>query len=276
MGTTAAVTGIHPTAIIYDGAKIGPDVKIGPYVVIYSNVTIGRGTEIGPHSVIDGVTTIGEDCKIYAGASIGLPPQDLSYKDAPTGVIIGNRCTIREYATIHRGSKDAMTVLGDDCFIMNHSHIAHDCKVGNNVIMANGSILAGHCEVGDYSVFAGLVVFHQFCRVGRFCMVSGISGTRQDLPPFSMSDGRPLHVRGINTVGMRRGKIPPNVRSAIKETYRLLYRSGHNQTQALELIEKNIEQFDEIKEIVSFIRASKRGIARGSMEKFDEDGSTEV
>ncbi len=256
---------IHKTAIIGDGAKIGENVEIGPYVVIGDNVTIGRGTRIGPHAVIDGHTTIGEECKIYAGASIGLPPQDLSYKDAPTGVIMGDRCTVREYVTIHRGSKDPMTTVGNDCFLMNYAHIAHDCKVGKNVIMANGTTLGGHVEVGDYTVFGGLVVFHQFVRIGRFNMVSGNSGTRVDLPPFAVTDGRPLYVRGINVVGLRRAKIAANIRTAIKEAYRLLYRSDLNIANACLKIEEEIEQFDEIKEIVSFIRASKRGVARGNL-----------
>lgn len=264
-------TAIHKTAIIGDGAKIAEDVQIGPYAVIGSNVTIGRGTVVGPHAIIDGTTTIGEDCKIYAGASIGLQPQDLGYKEGPEGVIIGNRVTIREYATIHRGSKVPMTIIGDDCFLMNYVHIAHDCKVGKNVIMANATTLAGHCEIGDYSVFGGMVVFHQFCRVGRFNMISGISGTRVDLPPFAMSDGRPLLVRGINMIGMRRGKIGPQVRTAIKEAFRLLYRAGLNYGNACERIEAEIEQFDEVKEIVDFVRTSKRGIAKGSIDGFDTE-----
>ncbi|MBX9950881.1 MAG: acyl-ACP--UDP-N-acetylglucosamine O-acyltransferase [Candidatus Obscuribacterales bacterium] len=266
---------IHKTAIISDGAKIAEDVEIGPYVVIGENVSVGRGTKIGPHAVIDGVTTIGEDCKIYAGASIGLPPQDLSYKDAPTGVIVGNNCTIREYVTIHRGSKDPMTLVGNNCFLMNYAHIAHDCKVGNNVIMANGTTLGGHVEVGDFTVFGGLVVFHQFVRIGRFNMVSGNSGTRVDLPPFAVTDGRPLYVRGINIVGLRRGKIPQNVRSAIKEAYRLLYRSDLNMANACSRIEEEIEQFDEIKEIVNFIRSSKRGVARGNLGNSYDTSSEE-
>lgn len=266
---------IHKTAIIGDGAKIADDVQVGPYAIIGDNVNIGKGTVIGPHAVIDGYTTIGEDCKIFVGASIGLPPQDLSYKGGEHGVIIGDRVTIREYATIHRGSKELMTTVGDDCFLMNYAHIAHDCKVGKNVIMANNTTFAGHCEVGDYTVCGGMVVFHQFCRVGRFNMISGISGTRVDLPPFATSDGRPLLVRGVNMVGMRRGKIGPQVRTAIKESYRLIYRSGLNNSQACDKIEAEIEQFDEIKELVAFVRASKRGIAKGSFEGNDEDGSEE-
>lgn len=260
---------IHATAIISDGAKINDTAEIGPYVVIGPNVTIGKGTVVGPHAVIDGVTTIGDDCKIFAGASIGLPPQDLSYKDAPTGVIIGNGVTIREYVTIHRGSKDPMTVVGDNCFIMNYCHIAHDCKVGKNVIMANSTTLGGHVEIGDNSVFGGLVVIHQFCRIGRFVMTSGNAGARMDLPPFSVCDGRPLQVRGINIIGMRRGKLPLPVRSAIKETYRLLYRAGLNLSQACEKVEQEIEQFDEVKEIVNFIRTTKRGITRGSLGQLE-------
>ena len=132
---------IHRTAIVADGAQIDPSVEIGPYAVIGPNVKIGRGTKIGPHAVIDGVTTIGENCHIFAGASIGREPQDLSYKDEPTGVIIGDRVTIREYVTIHRASHEGFTVVGDECFLMNYVHIAHNCKLGRGVIMANSTML---------------------------------------------------------------------------------------------------------------------------------------
>jgi UDP-N-acetylglucosamine acyltransferase len=156
---------IHRTAIISDGAQIHESAEIGPYAVIGPNVNIGRGTKVGPHVVIDGHTTIGEDCNIFAGASIGLDPQDLAYKGDPTGVIIGARVTIREYATIHRATGEGFTTIGDDCFLMNYAHVAHNCKLGRGVIMANGATLAGHVQVGDHAVFGGLIVIHQFVRV---------------------------------------------------------------------------------------------------------------
>jgi UDP-N-acetylglucosamine acyltransferase len=262
---------IHRTAIIAEGAQIHDEAEIGPYAVIGPNVKIGKGTKIGPHAVIDGITTIGEDCHIFAGASIGLDPQDLSYHNEPTGVVIGDRVTVREYATIHRATKEGFTVLGDDCFLMNYSHVAHNCKVGRGVIMANGSTLAGYVQVGDYAVFAGSIVVHQFVRIGKLAMLSGMAGTRVDLPPFVTCGGRRLRPRGVNAIGMRRQKMKAEVRSAIKEAYRIIYRTEMNITQALEQIEKEVERFPEIDEILEFYRTSKRGVV-GRNPTDDEEG----
>lgn len=261
---------IHKTAIIYDGAQVHEECEIGPYAIIGANVKIGRGTKIGAHAVIDGHSTIGENCQIFAGATIGLEPQDLGYKGEPTGVTIGDRCTIREYVTIHRATKAIQTRVGNDCFLMNYVHIAHDCQVGNGVIMANNASLSGHVEVGDLSVLSGFLVFHQNCRIGRLVMISPMSGSRLDIPPFAMTDGRPLIIRGINTVGMKRGKIPPAQRSAIKEAYRIIYRSGLNLSHALEKVESEIEQYDEIKELLEFFRSSKRGVVTRGFEDTSE------
>lgn len=260
---------IHPSAIIYDGAVIHDEAQIGPLAVIGANVRIGKGTTVGPHAVIDGHTEIGEDCKIFAGASIGLDPQDFGYKGEPTGVIIGDRVTVREYATIHRATKEGVTTVGDDCFLMNYVHIAHNCQIGKGVIMANGATLAGYVNVGDGAVMSGYVILHQHLRVGRLCMLSGMTGSRLDLPPFTTLDGRPAQVRGINVIGMRRSKLSAEVRSAIKEAYRVLYRSGLNHTNALLKIENDIQPFAEIKEIVSFYRDSKRGVAGGIDESME-------
>lgn len=251
---------IHRTAIIEDGAQLDESVQVGPYAVIGPNVKIGRGTTIGPHAVIDGHTTIGEDCRIFAGASIGLEPQDLGYKNEPTRCVVGDRCTIREYATIHRGTGEGVTTVGDDCFLMNYTHIAHDCTVGKGVIMANAATLGGHVTVGDYSVMAGICVVHQWCRLGKLLMISGLAATRQDLPPYSMCDGRPMKVRGVNTLGMKRQKLAPQVRSAIKEAYRIIYRTDLGYVRALEKIDAELEPIEEIREIVDFFRSSKRGV----------------
>jgi UDP-N-acetylglucosamine acyltransferase len=251
---------IHKTAVIEDGAQVHESAQIGPFAVIGPHVKIGAGTKVGAHAIIDGHTTIGGDCHIFAGASIGLEPQDLGYRDEPTGVIMGDRVTVREYVTIHRATKGGVTRVGNDCFIMNYAHIAHDCKIGDGVIMANGATLAGHVAVGDYAVLAGVCVVHQYVRLGRLIMVSGLSGTRVDMPPFTMCDGRPLRVRGINIIGMRRRKFGPDARSAIKEAYRLIYRSELNLSQALERVEKEIAPLPEIAEILDFYRTSKRGV----------------
>lgn len=262
---------IHPSAIISDGAQIHETANIGPGAVIGPNVKIGKGTKIGPHVIIDGVTEIGEDCNIFAGATIGLEPQDLSYKDEPTGVKMGNRCTVREYVTIHRATKEGFTTVGDDCFLMAYVHLAHNCQIGNGVIMANCASLAGYVEVGDYTVMSGFVIMHQHIRIGRFVMLSGMTGSRMDLPPFSNIDGRPAMWRGINALGLKRGKIAPEVRTAIKEAYRLIYRSGLNITNALARVEEEIQPYPEIKEIINFFRTSKRGVAIAMIEGSDDD-----
>ena len=252
---------IHPTAIIADGAIIDESATIGPGAVIGANVKIGKGTKVDAHAVIDGHTVIGEDCHIFPGAIVGLEPQDKSYKGEPTGVILGDRAVIREYATIHRSTGEGHTVIGDDAFIMNYAHVAHNCKLGNGVVMANGASMAGHCEIGDYVVMSGFIVLHQNLRVGRGCMFSAMTGSRLDLPPFTNLDGRPCKVRGINVLGLRRMKVSAEVRTAIKETYRLIYRSGLNLSNALARVEEEIHQHPEVKEIVQFFRDSKRGVA---------------
>ena len=252
---------IHKTAIIADGARVHPDAEIGPYAVIGPEVEIGALTKIGAHAVIDGVTTIGENCRIYAGASIGLEPQDLRYKDEKTGVKIGNGVTVREYVTIHRATGEGFTLIGDDCFLMNYGHVAHNCQLGKGVIMANSTCLAGHTIIGDFAVLSGYCITHQWVRIGRFAMIGGMTGTRVDLPPFTICDGRPAAVRGINVVGLRRHKVPANVRAAIKQAYKLIYRSGLNVSQAVLRIQEELEPFAEVKEICQFFQASKRGVA---------------
>jgi UDP-N-acetylglucosamine acyltransferase len=252
---------IHKTAIISDGAQIADTAEIGPYAVIGPNVKIGAGTKIGSHAIIDGHTTIGDNCNIFAGASIGLEPQDLKYKDEPTGVILGNNVTIREYVTIHRATGEGFTTIGDDCFFMNYVHVAHNCKIGKGVILANSTCAAGHVEIGDFTVLSGFCIFHQHVKVGRGVMVGGMTGTRVDLPPFTLCDGRPATVRGVNVIGLRRQKVNAETRAAIKQSYKLLYRSDLNFSQALARIEEEIEPYPEIKEICRFFKDCKRGMA---------------
>jgi UDP-N-acetylglucosamine acyltransferase len=252
---------IHSTAVIDSNAQIAPDAEIGPYAVIGPNVKIGSRTKIGAHTIIDGVTTIGANCNIFPGASIGLEPQDFGYKGEPTGVILGDNVVIREYVTIHRASKEGFTMIGDETFLMNYVHIAHNCKLGKGVILANSTMMAGHVTIEDYVVTSGMCIFHQHIRIGRLSMLSGMTGTRLDLPPFSTCDGRPAMVRGVNAIGMRRRGIKQETRSAVKEAYRLIYRSGLNVSQALERIEQDIQPYPEVTEVVEFFRSTKRGVA---------------
>ena len=265
---------IHPTAIISPGSKISEGVNIGPYSVIGPEVILKENVYIGPHVIIEGRTEIGANCKLIAACSIGLPPQDISYKDELTGVKIGENTVIREYVTIHRAVKEGFTVIGKNCFLMNCVHIGHNVQLGNNVIMANSSILAGYTIVEDFVFISALCVTHQHCRVGESAMIGGMTGTRLDLPPYFMADGRPAKIRGINRVGLRRRGVKPDVRNELAKAYKLIYLSGLNTAKALEKIETELVQFDEIKKLVTFFKTSKRGVVGRDIEKNDSEYET--
>ncbi len=252
---------IHPTAIIDPRAEIDPTVQIGPCAFIEAGVRIAAGCKIGPYVHIQGLTTIGEGNEIGTGSTIGLPPQHVEYKGAPTQLIIGNHNRIREYASIHRAFHEGdATTIGDRCFIMGFSHIAHDCHIGNGVILANGALLAGHITVGDRSFISGNTGIHQFCRVGRLAMVGGGSRIPQDVPPFMIVEGSPAYIRAINVVGLRRAGFSTALRTELKGLYRLLYRSGKTAKHAIEGIDKG-SLSPEALELVNFYETpTKRGV----------------
>ncbi len=258
--TSKAKPIIHPTAIISPEAEVASGVSIGPYSCIGSGTKIDENTVIGPHVIIEGKTEIGPNCKLIAACSIGFPPQDLGYKGEDTGVKIGENTVIREYVTIHKASKEGFTVIGKNCYLMNYVHIAHNCHIGNNVIMANSATLAGYVIVEDFVFISALSTIHQHCRIGESVIVGGMSGSRLDLPPYFIADGRPVKIRGINKVGLRRRGIKADVREELSKAYKIIYLSDLNMTNALEKIENELTQFDEIKKLVSFLRTSKRGV----------------
>ncbi len=266
---TCTTSNIHPTAIISKEASIGKDVIIGPYSYIGPNVEIKEKTYIGPHVIIDGITQIGSNCKLIAACSIGLPPQDISYKDEPTGVKIGNGTVIREYVTIHRASKEGFTVIGENCYLMNYVHVAHNVQLGNSVIIANSSMLAGYVIVEDFVFISALSPIHQHCRIGESAMVGGMTGSRLDLPPYFIADGRPAKIRGVNKVGLRRRGIKADVRDELAKAYKIIYHSGLNTSNALQKIETELIPFDEIKKLVGFYRTSKRGVVGIDSEEND-------
>jgi UDP-N-acetylglucosamine acyltransferase len=253
---------IHPAAVVHPKAELGSGVRVGPFAVIGPNVQIGEGTEIGPHAVLEGQLEIGPRCQIFAGAILGFPPQDLKYKPGtPSGVRIGADTIIREYATIHRSSvEDGLTVIGDGCFIMASSHVAHDCRVGNGVILTGFSGLTGFVEVEDRAVISGLTGVHQFVRIGTLAYVGGCSRLAQDVPPYFLVEGNPAEVRGVNVVGLRRAQMSPEIRLDLQRAYKILYRSGHSVTRAVEIIRAELAPSPPVNHLVEFIVASKRGI----------------
>lgn len=262
-GFDEAGTRIHPTAVVHPKAELSIGVDVGPYAVIGEGVRIGEDTQVGPHAVLEGRLEIGPHCQIFAGAIIGFPPQDLKFKPGtPSGVRIGARNVIREYATIHRSSvEDGWTVIGDGCYIMGSSHVAHDCRLGNQVVLTNFSGLTGFVQVDDRAIISGLTGIHQFVRIGTLAYVGGCSRVSQDVPPYLLVEGNPAEVRGVNIVGLRRARVPAAARLELQRAYKMLYRSGHSTARALELIRAELEPSEYINRLVEFIAASKRGIS---------------
>lgn len=259
---------IHDTAVVSPGAHIAKNVEIGPYSVIGEHVTIEEGTKIGPHVVISGWTHIGKDCRIFQGASVGEEPQDLKFRGEKSYVIIGDRTTIREGVTIHRATGEGEeTRIGSDCLLMALTHVAHNCVVGNNVIMSNVASLAGHAIVEDRAVIGGMAGVHQFVKIGRNAMVGGMAKLTQDVVPYTIVDGHPARVVGLNAVGISRAGIPQESRRAIKQAYKLLYRSGLSLQQAIEVIEQEVESCEEVDHFLRFLRNADRGICRERRER---------
>ena len=254
----------QPLAYIHPGAKIAKNVVVEPFTTIHNNVTIGDGTWIGSNVTIMEGARIGKNCNIFPGAVISASPQDLRYEGEDTTVVIGDNTTIRECATIHKGTSDRMkTVIGKNCLIMAYCHVAHDCLVGDNCIFSNNSTLAGHVTIGDNVILAGLVAVHQFVSVGQHAFVTGGSLVRKDVPPYVKAAREPLSYVGINSVGLRRrGFISEKIRE-IQNIYRILYQKNYNNTQAVQIIEAEMEATPERDEILQFIRDSQRGIMKG-------------
>jgi len=255
---------IHPSAIISPHAEIEEDVAIGPFCIIGEGVHIKKGSKLFSNVILECNTEIGNNCTIYPFTSIGLPPQDLKYKDEKTSVKIGDNNTIREYVTIHRASVsgDGITTIGDNNFLMAYVHIAHDCKIGSHVIMANVATLAGHIVVEDHTVIGGLVAIHQFTRIGAYAMVGGFSGVGQDIPPYMIASGARAKLFGLNAIGLKRHGFSDQTINELKKAYKILFREKHTLKEAIKKIQEDLPYTDEIKHLIEFIQKNKRGICR--------------
>ncbi|GGG98067.1 acyl-[acyl-carrier-protein]--UDP-N-acetylglucosamine O-acyltransferase [Polaribacter pacificus] len=254
----------QPLAYVHPQAKVARNVVIEPFATINNDVEIGSGTWIGSNVTIMEGARIGKNCRIFPGAVISAIPQDLKFEGEDSLTIIGDNTTIRECVTINRGTNDrGKTVIGENCLIMAASHIAHDCIVGDNAIIVNGVLLGGHVVVGKYAIIGGLAAVHQFIHVGDHAMISGGSLVRKDVPPFTKAGKEPLSYVGINSIGLRRRGFSSEKIKEIQDIYRILYQKNYNNTQALEIIEAEMEATPERDEITLFIRNSKRGIMKG-------------
>lgn len=253
----------HPTAIIHPRAQIGADCEIGPYCVIGEHVTLGDRCQLHSHVVIDGHTKLGAENEIFPFASIGLKTQDLKWKGGITRTEIGDGNTFREYVTIHSATSDGeVTIVGSHNHILAYCHLAHNVILGSHVIMSNVATLAGHVIVEDHAVVGGLAAVHQFCRIGKFAMIGGCSKVVQDVPPFMIADGNPAETRTINKVGMERHGVGEEAQTAMKQAYRILFREGLSIPNALAKIEAELKPLPEILHLITFVRASERGISK--------------
>ncbi len=254
---------IHPTAIVEEGARIGEDVAVGPYSIIGAGATIGDGCEIGSHVRIENCVTLGEKNRIFQGAVLGSPPQDLKYRGEDSKLVIGSGNVIREYATLNPGTAAGEeTRVGNGCLLMAYSHVAHNCIVGDSVILANSVNLAGHVEVEEFAIIGGVTPVHQFVKIGAHSFVGGGSRVPQDVPPFLRGAGNPMAIVGLNSVGLFRRGFSAASLGSLRKAYRYLYRSGLNTSQALERIEGELADCAEVVQLLDFIRGSERGIVK--------------
>lgn len=253
---------IHKTAFISDNAQIGADVTIGPCALIEDDVVIGDRCRIDAFASIKQYTSMGTDNHIHSYALIGGDPQDLKFDGEKSEVIIGNHNNIREFATIHRGTKDGtfITRIGDHNLIMGSAHIAHDCTLENYIVMSNGANIAGHCLLQDGAILGGLSGVHQNTRIGKYSFVGGASGLAQDLPPYMLAVGNRATVQSPNIVGLRRIKATRELLSALKHAFRLTWHSDIPRADSMLQLEAEYGHLPEIMQYIEFIRTSTRGI----------------
>jgi len=258
-------TEIHPQAVVYPGAVLDNDVKVGPFAVIGANVKIGKGSVVGAGAHIQGFTELGRECQIFSHAVVGSPPQDLKYKGENTRLKLGDRNVVREFVTINPGTVEgsSLTLIGNDNLLMAYCHVAHDCEIGNENIFANVVNFAGHVQVGDKVVVGGLAAVHQFCRIGSFSIVGGCSKVVQDIPPYSLCDGHPAKVKSINYVGLKRRGLPSDTIRALRKVFKVLFFEDHPLSIAPDLIDQSFKRIPEVKTLIDFVSfSSQRGICR--------------
>jgi UDP-N-acetylglucosamine acyltransferase len=254
---------IHETAVIAPGAKIAQGVTIGPYAIIEGNVTIGPNVSVGNHCVITGNTTIGAGCQLFTGAVIGSAPQDKKHISSKNSYLtIGENNVFREYITVNSGTEEGggHTTIGDRNLFMAYSHVAHDCRVGNDCVVANVGHLAGHVILEDRVIIGGLSGVHQFVRIGRLSIVGGCSKVVQDIPPYSMCDGDPSKIFGVNIIGLKRAQFSQTSIATLRKVFKVLFHSGLIKTNAIEKVQQEFEVTPEIEHLINFIKTSERGV----------------
>jgi len=257
---------VHPTAIVDPEAKIHPLAEIGPWCMIGADVEIGAGTRLMSNLVIEGPTVIGEDNLFFPFSTVGVASQDKKYRGERAETRIGSRNSIREFVTIHRGTQGGglLTSIGDDCLLMTHTHVAHDCRIGDQVILGNSVGLAGHVIVEDWADISPFSGVHQFCRIGRHAFIGPYTVIKQDVMPFSLTSHQPeAQVFGANAVGLSRRGFEKSSIEALQTAFRLLTRANLNTSQAVERIREEVPPCPEVEHLLEFIASSERGVVKG-------------
>jgi UDP-N-acetylglucosamine acyltransferase len=255
---------IDPRAVVSPKAELAGDVAVGAFTVIGDDVVVGPGTVIGPHAVIQGPTRLGAKNRIFQFASIGDAPQDKKYAGEPTRLEVGDRNVFREFTTVNRGTAkdEGVTRIGSDNLFMAYTHVAHDCRVGSNVVLANCATLGGHVQLGDWVIMGGLAAIHQFCKIGAHAFIANNAAVTRDVPPYVMAVGQPAEPHSVNSEGLkRRGFTPENIRN-IKNAFRILYRSDLPLQEAVRRLEALSREQAELRDFVGFIATSTRSLVR--------------
>ena len=253
---------IHPSATIHPGASLADDVTIGPYCIVDDDVQIGEGTHLVSHVSLLKGTRIGKNCRIWPGTVIGGPPQDHKFRGEYTLVTVGDNNVIRECVTLNRSvGEGTATRIGNDNMFMAYAHVGHNCEVGNSNTVSSYVGLSGHVRLEDNAVLGGLAGVHQFTRIGKLSMIGGCSKVNLDVPPFMTADGVPCRVIDLNKIGLRRYGVPSNIRTTLRQAYKLLYRSQLNLSQAMERIEDELESSEELEYLLKFMRGIQGGFA---------------
>lgn len=261
---------IDSRAHVSPKARLGADVSVGPFSVIEDDVVIGDGTWIGSGVSVSGGARIGRECKIFHGAALAGPPQDLKYAGEPTLLEVGDGTVVREFVTLNRATAaSGVTRIGKNCLFMAYTHVAHDCQLGDNVILANCVALGGHVLLGDWVIIGGLTPIHQFVRVGDHAMIGGGFRVPKDVPPYILAGSEPLAFERLNLVGLRRRGFDDKAISSLDHAYRLLYKSGFNVSQAVAKIKEEVALTNEVSNLLAFIAGSKRGIIPGLRREKD-------
>lgn len=259
---------ISPLASVSPNAILGDNIEIGPFAFIDADVEIGDGCKIMPHATVFQYVKMGKNCEIFPGAVVGAIPQDLKYEGEITRVELGDNVTVRECATINRGTKASgkyITRIGSDTLIMSYVHIAHDCVIGNHCILTSYVGLAGETQIDDWAIIGGGSKAHQFSKVGCHAMVGGMSKINKDVPPYVLCGREPISYAGVNIVGLRRRGFSSEVIRNIKDIYDTIYYSGYNISDGCTKVEAGFPQSEERDTILEFIKNSKRGIIRASV-----------